>query len=127
MSKKIETLGNQLMELTTNEALELKAFLESKGLKMEQQQVVVAKEPEEVVVKESEHVNVRLTKAGSIIALAKAIMVPTGKSAADIKKMTTELPAIVFEKIPRAQGVAFLSEMANTLDPNMYAFDLQDC
>ena len=127
MSKKIETLGNQLMELTTNEALELKAYLESKGLKMEQQQVVIAKEPEEVVVKESENVTVRLTKTGGVMSLAKAIMAPTGKSASAVKALTESLPAVVFENIPRAQGKAFLSEMANVLDPNMYAFDMIDC
>jgi ribosomal protein L7/L12 len=127
MDIKISKIGDELMSLTTAEALELQKYLESKGLVIAQQVSVQEKKEEIVEETESENVNVVLTKAGtSLIKLAKALMPKIGKSAVEIKKMVDALPAIVFENIPRTQGVAFLSEVGNEIDLEEYGLILKD-
>ena len=128
MESKIPQLGDALMALTTAEALELQQYLESKGLVIQQPAaVVVEKEKEEVVVKESENVNLVLVRSGSMIKLAKALSPITGKGAMELKKLHDNLPAKVFENIPRAQGMAYISELSNLDGATEYEFKLEDC
>lgn len=127
MDAKISKLGDELMALTTAEALELQKYLESKGLVVVQAVATTAAttvvEEEEV---ESANVNVVVTKKGSLIQLAKALMPKTGKTAVELKKLTDALPAIVMATIPRAEGVAMLSELANEISLEEHGIILQD-
>lgn len=127
MENKVEKLGDALMALSTNETLQLKAYLESKGLKVEQPVAVAKEEVVDDTPKASENVNLRLLKSAGLIKLAKSLMTRTGKSATDIKKMAEVLPVNVFENIPRAQGEAMLGELLNELASEGYEFDIVDC
>ena len=116
------------MALTTAEALELQQYLESKGLVIQQPAaVVVEKEKEPEPPKESENVNLVLVRSSSMIKLAKALSPITGKGAMEIKKFHDNLPAKVFENIPRAQGMAFMSELSNADGSTEFEFKLEDC
>lgn len=127
MEEKIVKLGDELLSLTTAEAIELQKYLESKGLVMAQATVVATVEAKPEEKKESEFVNIVLTKTGGLVKLAKALMPRTGKNAAGIKELTQNIPAVVMEKVPREQAKATISELANELNPDEFTFELQDC
>ena len=108
MDKKVEKIGDDLLALSTAEVIELQKYLESKGLVIQQPAVVVEKEKEPEIQKESENVNLVLVRSGSIIKLAKALAPITGKSAMEIKKLHDAIPAKVFENISREVIFKFL-------------------
>ena len=127
MDEKIIKLGDELMALTTSEALELQKYLESKGLVMQQAAPIAQEQAKVEEVKESANVNVRLINAGSIIKLAKALMPRTGKTAMELKKLTENLPAILMENVAREVGKSFISDVKNELTGDEFTFDLEDC
>ena len=129
MDVKIIKIGDELLSLTTAEAIELQKYLESKGLVIQQSAtaVVVEKEKEPEEVKESENVNLVLVRSGSIIKLAKALTPITGKTAMEVKKLHDAIPAKVFEGIPRSKGLALLSELSNAEGATEFEFKLEDC
>ena len=127
MDKKVEKIGDDLLALSTAEVIELQKYLESKGLVIQQPAVVVEKEKEPEIQKESENVNLVLVRSGSIIKLAKALAPITGKSAMEIKKLHDAIPAKIFENISRDRGLALLSELSNAEGAAEFEFKIEDC
>lgn len=126
MDKKIIELGDALMALTTAEALELQNYLGSKGLKPAQPTIVAATVQAVEEVKESANVNIVLTKAGTILKLAKALRPHTTMPAMEIKKTMEVLPAVFFKDIPRETAKVMIGEIMAELTDE-FIFELQDC
>lgn len=128
MDKKITDLGDALMALTTAEAVELQTYLESKGLKPAQPTVIAAPASQSAEeVKESENVQlVLIQKGGTNMKLIKAVTELTKKPAMEVKRMTDEIPAVIFDNIPRDTAKTYVSDLANELGAE-YVFELKDC
>lgn len=126
MNDKVVKLGDALMACTTEEVLELQKYLESKGLVIAAP-VAVAETKTEVVVEESENVNVVLKSTTlNAVKLVKPIMTYTGTGAMQTKKLIDELPAIICEKVLRADGKAAIANLTNEFGDGA-VFELQDC
>lgn len=81
----------------------------------------------EAVIEESENVNVVLKSTTSnAVKLVKLIMAYTGTGAMQTKKLIDKLPAIICEKVLRADGKAAIAKLTNEFGDGA-VFELQDC